>query len=561
MRGKVARASDVPVDQVDFGFSENNLIRSWSDASTIEDAQLAVVKESHPIVHWMKPLDNLIATAHQLLDPPLPPRSLQSSILPAYIEDLPYLQPEDAQYLAVKGAFTLPDTTLRNELLNTFVHNVYPYVPLLDLNTFLQSIADNDGRQRVSLLLFHAVMFSSTAFIEPEHLHRAGYASRKALRKEFFQKARVLYDFDVETNRVVVIQAVLLMTYWHETPDDPKNFRYWMEIALSFAMPTIKYISNRETETTSHRLWKRLWWCLYTRDRLVSLNLRRPAIISDHDFDVPALTIEDFEIRPFPEHTIQMLGNWPILRSTRPQVQLAQMFIAKAHLCTIISDLVVAQTASPTDNSSALLPNYTQQLEDWYAGLPPDLQYTNPPSQNLSKVEKTLFAYRAWLKLLVLNASSAIPRRRSAQKSIPPSTEETEALLSERQVQASMRAIALVAEELHRVNAIHYLPTTTVGLLLPVLAIHVLNIRAGSPDLWAIGFQSFYQCMRVLDKLGEVYMLAESMAAYFETAICNYDGVKGEGGGVSTPQLLEEVLTSAELKCFVHIVRQEKKVE
>lgn len=138
----------------------------------------------------MKPLDNLIATAHELLDPPLP-RSISSSILPAYIEDLPYLPFEDLQYLAAKNVFSFPETTLRNELLKTFVHNVYPYVPLLDLPTFLQAITANDGSRRISLLLFHAVMFSSIAFIEPEHLHRAGFNSRKEARKAFFQKARV----------------------------------------------------------------------------------------------------------------------------------------------------------------------------------------------------------------------------------------------------------------------------------------------------------------------------------------------------------------------------------
>jgi hypothetical protein len=138
----------------------------------------------------MKPLDNLIATAHELLDPPLP-RAICSSLLPAYIADLPYLPFEDVQYLAAKDVFEFPDVTLRNELLKTFVHNVYPYIPLLDLRPFLGAIACNDGSKPVSLLLFHAVMFSSTAFIEPEHLHRAGYTSRKAARQEFYQKARV----------------------------------------------------------------------------------------------------------------------------------------------------------------------------------------------------------------------------------------------------------------------------------------------------------------------------------------------------------------------------------
>ncbi|KAL4890595.1 fungal-specific transcription factor domain-containing protein [Aspergillus ambiguus] len=524
------------------------------DASTIENAQLTVVKNSHPTVHWMKPLDNLIATAHELLDPPLP-RSICSSVLPAYIEDLPYLPFEDIQYLAAKDVFKFPDATLRNELLKTFVHNVYPYIPLLDLRTFLQAIACNDGNIRVSLLLFHAVMFSSTAFIEPEHLHRAGYTSRKAARQEFYQKCRVLYDFDVETDRVAVIQAVLLMTYWHEQPDDPKNFHHWMDIALSLAASTIKDLKDPAISPSTRRIWKRLWWCLYTRDRLVSLNLRRPAIIHDDDFRIPFLTVDDFETNAFDRTTTHTVGNWEILRSSVHQTQLAQLFIAKAKLCTILSGLLSRNTPLP-DLSSPLMSvsQYTQDLDDWEAALAPELKYRCPSSKNLSKVEKTLFAYRAWLKLLFLNASSAIPRQQRALRSATPSSEmEAEILLSEKRVQSAMSAIALVAEGLYRADAIHYLPTTTVGLLLPVLAIHILNIRSGSPDQWAIGFKSFYQCMRVLEQLGEVYMLAESMVAYFENAICGFNKTKDDKN-VSTPRLLEEVLTSAELKSFIHIV-------
>jgi hypothetical protein len=351
------------------------------------------------------------------------------------------------------------------------------------------------------------------------------------------------------------------MTYWHETPDDPKNFRYWMEIALSLAASTIQDLEGPDITPSTWHIWKRLWWCLYTRDRLVSLNLRRPAIIHDDDFHIPYLTIDDFETHAFDEATIHALGDWEILRSTAHQTQLAQLFIAKAKLCTILSGLL-ARNAPPTGSSDQLISmtQYTQNLEEWEAALPVELRYQSPSSQNLSKVEKTLFAYRAWLKLLFLNASSAISRHQSALRSATPSPEsetEAETLLSEQRVQSAMQAIALVAEGLYRAEAIHYLPTTTVGLLLPVLAIHILNIRSGSPDQWAIGFKSFYQCMRVLEQLSEVYMLAESMVAYFEKAVCSYSDPK-DAKSVSTPRLLEEVLTSAELKCFVHFVRREE---
>lgn len=118
--------------------------------------------------------------------------SSQSNQLPNYIRRLPQrLQAEDLNYLQAKGALTIPDRTLRDELLKAYIHYVHPYMPLLDLEEFLQILARNDGTHYVSLLLFQAVMFAGTAFVDMEALRNAGYNNRKSARKIFFQRARV----------------------------------------------------------------------------------------------------------------------------------------------------------------------------------------------------------------------------------------------------------------------------------------------------------------------------------------------------------------------------------
>lgn len=116
----------------------------------------------------------------------------QSNQLPNYIRRLPQrLQAEDLNYLQAKGALTIPDRALRDELLKAYIHYVHPYMPLLDLEEFLQILARNDGTHHVSLLLFQAVMFAGTAFVDMEALRNAGYDNRKSVRKVFFQRARV----------------------------------------------------------------------------------------------------------------------------------------------------------------------------------------------------------------------------------------------------------------------------------------------------------------------------------------------------------------------------------
>lgn len=138
------------------------------------------------------PLDNLVAEVHNLLGPGDRLISLGRPLLPSFLQDVsPGLPYEDVQYLDAKGVFEIPDVRLCRKLLTAFVEHVYPFLPVLDLEPFLEAAARNDGTKQISLLLFHAVMFSATAFVEWSYLHEAGYHSRKEARRSFIHKARV----------------------------------------------------------------------------------------------------------------------------------------------------------------------------------------------------------------------------------------------------------------------------------------------------------------------------------------------------------------------------------
>lgn len=126
---------------------------------------------------------------------PSPSPRITKRTLPHYLRPLPpKFQGADIDYLETKGALTIPESGLRNELLRSYIKWVHAYMPLLELDEFLTKIFANDGSQQLSLLLFQAVMFAGTAFIDMKHLHAAGFSTRKAARKAFFQRARVCDD-------------------------------------------------------------------------------------------------------------------------------------------------------------------------------------------------------------------------------------------------------------------------------------------------------------------------------------------------------------------------------
>lgn len=121
------------------------------------------------------------------------PKTPSAASLPPFIKPLPAkIGSDEIAYLSMKGALSPPATILRNELLKAYIDFVHPYMPLLDLNDFLPIVDATDGSAgTVSLILFQAVMFAGSAFVDMHDLRMAGYMTRKEARKDFFQKTRV----------------------------------------------------------------------------------------------------------------------------------------------------------------------------------------------------------------------------------------------------------------------------------------------------------------------------------------------------------------------------------
>lgn len=104
------------------------------------------------------------------------------------------MRPDDVEFLTRRGALTLPDTELRDQLLRCFVLYVYPYMPIVDLEDILGAIDGKEGAPKISLTLFQAIMFAGTAFVDLSLLLGAGYEDRRSARGDYFQKIKVIYS-------------------------------------------------------------------------------------------------------------------------------------------------------------------------------------------------------------------------------------------------------------------------------------------------------------------------------------------------------------------------------
>ncbi|KAF1984655.1 hypothetical protein K402DRAFT_335789 [Aulographum hederae CBS 113979] len=483
----------------------------------------------------------LSAHSQQNFFPQLVPEQLSVPNVPYFIKPLPpRIGPDEVAYLEKKGALAVPAPVLRNELLRSYVEFVHPYMPLLELYDFLMIVESGNGTLgRISLILFQAVMFAGSAFIDMQHLRNAGYLTRKEARKDFFQKTRLLYDFDYESDRVSLVQALLLLTYYYETPDDQKDTWHWMGVATSIAH-TIGLHRNPDRSCIDSRrakLWKRIWWSTYMRDRLIALGMRRPTRIKSEDYDVPMLTLDDFEIIAIPESVTCISADCTVARDVELQRQMAVMCIEKAKLCLCISHVLSKQYCVLNNNQGMtndrttmmLLPKKLDpetcevkacddELQRWSDELPPEAVMTDVPCGN-----PALELHRGLLHMVFFTTLSALhrPQVLPSTPSLPPSFSGRSELLeiSRRNVRRAATAITSLAQSLDAQGLVRFLPTTGVTVLLPAIIIHLLDIKAPEEELRKSSLRGFCQCMQVMGKLRDIYAAADYSTAFLEAAI------------------------------------------
>jgi hypothetical protein len=430
----------------------------------------------------------------------------------------------------MKKCTTIPPPELRDEILRCYVEFVHPYMPIIDL----RDLDLKNGHDSISLLLFQAIMFAGVTFAPLEMLQRAGYPNKKDARRIFFNRTRLLYDFDVEQDRISLVQALLLMSYWYETPDDQKDTWHWMGIAVSLSN-TIGLHRNPEgsnLDAPRQKLWKRIWWSLMMRDRLVALGMRRPTRIDLDACNVPMLTLDDFELIASP---------WS--PDVELQRKLAVLCIEKAKLCICISHVLSTQYTVlnsvqgriTSDGNAAttmmLLPKKApeawqikacnDELSAWFEALPGEAKYSSGTD--------SFVLHQALLQMFYYTIMGALHRPQLLPNmTLPLATEPQPSAMSRQRVRAAAAEISKITRELHSRNLAQFLPTEGVTVLLPTLIIHLLDVKSNDPVLQKTAMKSFTESMQVLQNLREMYNAADYAAMFLEAAVGKVS-IKPEG--------------------------------
>ena len=270
--------------------------------------------------------------------------------LPRYLKPLPSGLPEsDVEYLRSKGVLSSPSPSIQMELWDIYFRVIHPSFPILDVEQILQSInPEKDGQ--ISLLLFHCINLVARLFLD---LHETYYRKRESLRF-MFEKARVLYDFNLETDKVVLLQSALLMTFYPHPLNSPKGSAHWLAQAVSIAYTIDLHRDPMDGVLTARQksVRKQLWWSLYIRERTIVLDIGLPWMIDENDYDIPMITNNDFCLAPL-IYNNETSEQAPDLEKWTQGTRLGQLFLQKAKLATVCSNFrPLSVTSYEWDNHS-----------------------------------------------------------------------------------------------------------------------------------------------------------------------------------------------------------------
>jgi hypothetical protein len=478
------------------------------------------------------------------------PRDRQPQRLPCFIRPLAsHIQPDDVEYLDRKGALTIPEDELRDELLKVYVHVVYPFMPAVDLGDLLTPIIRGDGNNPVSLLLFQAVMFIGVAFVNMDHLRRAGFQSRQKARKTFFSRVRFLHSLECEQDRFTQLQALLLMTYWYDGPDDEKDTWYWSGLSLSLAQVLGLHRDHQLLPLNNkiRRLRRRVWWSCFMRDRLVALGIRRPARIRSDDFNAPLPTLDDYEFDPLPHDVMGFIGKFTWLHDIRTRKTLAVTYVELAKLCVHLGRILLSQysvlgkhpVGSEYFTSFMVVPKKSPEqveklaecdaaLEDWHQNLDAICRYkpfSLSPAQGVDENGRLVHFHQAVLHMIYLTTIGALHRPQAFQTDTDPTGRWADKTASQQKVSQAAIGITELAYDLQSYDLMRYLSTTSVPALVSAILIHLLDTRSVKEDVRNLSIGRFYQCMQALEQFRDMYASADYAVAFLKTVIRNI-GIK-----------------------------------
>jgi hypothetical protein len=338
----------------------------------VEKGSITYLGESFPLAIVLEDLRG--GKGQPRLHHPGPPCPATEDLYEPQDVHPPHMLPEEITFLEAKKAFELPDRKTLDALVDVFLTQVYSLYPVVNRQEFLQEY----NAKRTPWILLHAVCFISATFCSLKTLHRAGYDHRRQARWMFYTKAKALFDVGYESNKIVVLQISVLMSFWGGGPNNYWNFYSWIGtgVTIAEALGCHRSLSSTNMEPQDRSLLKRIWWLLVLRDTNCSALVGRPFRVNLDHCDAEPLTLDDFKHDAAP-------GNHD------PNSGFDTYQIEAMKLTLILRQIIIARFY-PSRAQQQVTSSLTQMLLSWRAQLPIELAWSDESEPSSSILPSSL---------------------------------------------------------------------------------------------------------------------------------------------------------------------------
>lgn len=413
----------------------------------------------------------------------------------------------ELEILKLRGAFLLPAKELALDLINLYFEHVHLLMPVINRTEFMAQFEDpNDSP---SLMLLQAVLLcGSRVSNNPLLFDSKGLSDLASLT--FYRRAKVLYETNYESDAISIVQtAILIGSFWEGPEDVSRNSYYWTRVAIGLAQG---FGFHRDVSAsslisaTNKKIWRRIWWCLFEKDRNVSIAFGRPLQIDLSDCDVPMLLLDDFD-ESDPE--TGLVSKYPVNETE------ALYFIHLVKLAEITGIIIKHQYTVKAElrnrvNKFSVIQRCDTLMGIWFANLPPQLQFslTDPTKQsfygcllNAQYYNRLYLIHRANLLRMACVSSTNLNNYKNPSWGIS--------------FQAA-RMISIISKILLDKGKIQYCPVIFVYILFSSLIMVIYHVDSDNPAIANTALDSLHISRGVLKEFSRYWPIVDVLLRFFD---------------------------------------------
>jgi hypothetical protein len=379
--------------------------------------------------------------------------------------------------LQAEGTFSFPPVEVRLELLHAYFQWFHSHFAVVDEAEFWDAHENNT----VSPLLLQAMLFIGVIHCGESTLTSLGWGNRHRAKWLFYIRAKDIYDATYETNKVTVIQALFLMSFWRAGALLEKDARHWLGTAISLAQTKALHRAGDDGDEQLSKLKRRIWWAIYVRERQCGSALGLPNRIRDEDCDIAPLSASDF--------TSAFAPSTKLSDSHRSTAYIIGMTRLAYYLGQIVdAGYLPNRSLKPSDRT-----RIRDELYKWRDQLPPDVRLPNDADGQIPSFQASSLQL-AYNNLLILlhRTSFIIDENGSA---------EGDGSIA---LQAAARSSRIVEDVLPSGN-IGHAQIHVITNLFNTLCIHVAHLRRSTGVNRALAEHRAKLCLMGLQELQKTW--------------------------------------------------------